>query len=506
MVRVRFAPSPTGPLHIGGVRTALYNSFFARKNGGSFILRIEDTDQTRFVPGAEAYIIESLTWCGIRFDEGPHCGGPFGPYRQSDRKEIYKQYALELIDRGHAYYAFDTAEELDVLRKSYESEKKTFQYDAQTRQNLRNSLTLGPEETSKLLHEGVPYTIRLLVPEHTEVSFDDLIRGHVVVKSENIDDKVLFKSDGMPTYHLANIVDDHLMEITHVIRGEEWLPSAPHHVLLYQAFGWERPQFAHLPLLLKPDGNGKLSKRDGDRLGFPVFPMQFTDPNTGEKSSGYRESGYFPEAFVNMLALLGWNPGDEREIMSMEEMSELFSLERVSKGGAKFDPVKARWFNHQYLQKKPLEFVADEMMRIASNLGYPLPEKEVMIRLAGMLRERADFVAEMVESCAYFFVAPESWNEADLKKHATEHSAQWLTELAKVFENTDWTTGAIDISIGDFVKSQALPAGKVYNILRISLVGGSSGPHLADILNVLGRSESLNRMTKLAQHLHSTQK
>lgn len=501
MVRVRFAPSPTGPLHIGGVRTALYNCFFAKKNGGKLILRIEDTDQTRFVEGAEKYIIESLTWSGIIFDEGPHVGGPFGPYKQSERKAMYHQYAMQLIESGNAYYAFDTAEELDNLRKECESKKENFQYDCRSRKSLRNSLTMPESEVKSMLDSGEPFTIRLKVPENSVIEFDDLIRGHVTVKSENIDDKVLFKSDGMPTYHLANIVDDHLMEITHVIRGEEWLPSAPLHVLLYRFLGWERPQFAHLPLLLKPDGNGKLSKRDGDRLGFPVFPMQWTDPKTGEKSSGYRESGYFPEAFINMLALLGWNPGDEREIMDIEEMSLAFSLDHVSKSGAKFDPVKAKWFNHQYLMKASVEDITEEFALMLEKQNIAASDKNKLKTIAGLLRERVDFVKDLPEAGRFFFEAPGSYNEADLKKHSTPDSGNWLNGLVTLFESAEWTSESIDAVISSFIKEGSLPAGKIYNILRIAMVGASSGPHLADILFLLGKEESCSRIRKMISFL-----
>ena len=351
-IRVRFAPSPTGPLHIGGVRTALYNYLFARHHGGKMILRIEDTDQNRYVPGAEDYIINSLEWTGIKFDEGVHVGGPFAPYRQSDRKEIYRKYADELISTGHAYYGFDSAEELDAKRKEAEGEKKVFTYDSSVRNFLKNSLALPKEETGQRLHSGEPYVIRFKIPENETLVFNDLIRGEITVNTNTLDDKVLFKSDGMPTYHLANIVDDHLMEISHVIRGEEWLPSLPLHILLYRSFGWESPLFAHLPLILKPEGSGKLSKRDGDRLGFPVFPLEWKDPFTGDISSGYKETGYFPETVVNMLALLGWNPGTEQEIFSMDELIHQFSMDRVGKSGSRFDPGKIKWFNHHYLISK----------------------------------------------------------------------------------------------------------------------------------------------------------
>jgi len=501
MVRVRFAPSPTGPLHIGGVRTALYNYFFAKKNNGKLILRIEDTDQTRFVEGAEKYIIDSLTWCGINFDEGPHIGGNFGPYRQSERKHIYHKYAIQLINDGYAYYAFDTAEELDALRKEYEARKATFQYDCNTRNTLRNSLTMPQGEVESLLKSGIPFTIRLKVPENSIIEFDDLIRGHVSVKSENIDDKVLFKSDGMPTYHLANIVDDHLMEVTHVIRGEEWLPSAPLHVLLYRFLGWERPAFAHLPLLLKPDGNGKLSKRDGDRLGFPVFPMQWTDPKTGEKSSGYKESGYFPDAFINMLALLGWNPGDEREIMDKQEMSVSFSLDHVSKSGAKFDPVKAKWFNHQYLVKADINDILEELKPLLKQQNFPIPDDEKLKSIIALIRYRADFIKDLPDVGNYFFVAPKTYNQSDVKKHSTPDSVAWLNSLLNNIDKAEWTSQSIDTALSAFIKENALPAGKIYNILRIAMVGASSGPHLADILFLLGKEESINRIKAIIKFL-----
>lgn len=502
MVRVRFAPSPTGPLHIGGVRTALYNYFFALKNKGELILRIEDTDQWRFVEGAEKYIIDSLTWCGIKFDEGPHIGGKFGPYRQSERKDIYKQYALYLLENDYAYYAFDTAEDLETVRKEYESRKETFQYDCKTRNKMINSLTLSLEQVKQRIENNEPYTIRLKVPSETIIEVNDIIRGKVTVKSENIDDKVIFKSDGMPTYHLANIVDDHLMEITHVIRGEEWLPSAPLHVLLYRFLGWQQPQFAHLPLLLKPDGNGKLSKRDGDRLGFPVFPMQWTDPKSGEKSSGYKESGYFPDAFINMLALLGWNPGDEREIMSLEEMSQAFSMEQVSKSGAKFDPVKAKWFNHQYLMKKDINIIADEFEKVLLKNNIEIADKNQIEAIALLLRERVDFVNDMYDAGKFFFLDPETYNEANLKKHITPNSHTWLKELATAFSSLEWNKQEIDDSISKYIKANELPAGKVYNILRIAIVGDSTGPHLTDILFILGKEKTIYRIEKLAAMLN----
>lgn len=498
MTRVRFAPSPTGPLHIGGVRTALYNYLFAQKTGGQFLLRIEDTDQTRFVPGAEQYIIESLQWCGIVFDEGVHIGGPCGPYRQSDRKEIYKKYIDILLEGGMAYYAFETAEELEILRKNAEAEKKTFQYDCTNRHLLRNSLSMTKSETDALLAAGAHYVIRLKVPAGEVVEMNDLIRGHISVNTENIDDKVLFKSDGMPTYHLANIVDDHLMEITHVIRGEEWLPSLPLHTLLYRFFEWEAPQFAHLPLLLKPEGNGKLSKRDGDRLGFPVFPLEWHDPKSGEISSGYREKGYLPQAFINMLALLGWNPGTEQEIMNIEEMAQMFSLERVSKSGAKFDPVKAKWFNHQYIQAAGEQELAEILSRQLNdeNIENDIQTAAKVIKL---IKDRIDLLPDMIGEARYFFTAPSSYDEAAVAKFGTPDTSRWLKDVADRFSlSAEWNTAGIDEILGMYVKENSLPAGKVYNAIRLSLVGASKGPHLGDIMQLIGKEESIGRLVKAA--------
>lgn len=414
MVRVRFAPSPTGPLHIGGVRTCLYNYLFAKKHNGKLLLRIEDTDQTRFVPGAEEYIIEAFDWLGIEFDEGVHVGGPHAPYKQSERMELYREFADLLIQRAWAYYAFDTPQELEQRRKEAEAQKSTFQYDTQTRSSLCNSLTLSPEEVKERLKGD--YVIRFKHPENQDITVNDLIRGEVVINTRILDDKVLFKSDGLPTYHLANIVDDHLMEITHVIRGEEWLPSAPLHVMLYRAFEWEAPQFAHLPLLLKPDGNGKLSKHDGDRLGFPVFPLEWKDPVTQEISSGYRESGYLPEAVINMLALLGWNPGNDQEVMSMEELIEQFSLDKVSKSGAKFDLDKARWFNHHYIQLCEEEQLASPLFLILKEKEIEASEEQVL-KVISLVKERVYFMTEWWEQVHYFFVAPTEYNPDVIKKN-----------------------------------------------------------------------------------------
>ncbi|OFY67143.1 MAG: glutamate--tRNA ligase, partial [Bacteroidetes bacterium RBG_13_43_22] len=432
-VRVRFAPSPTGPLHIGGVRSALYNYLYAKKNNGVFILRIEDTDQARFVEGAEEYIIDSLKWCGIMVDEGIHEGGKYGPYRQSDRKHIYRQYADVLIDKGDAYYAFDTAEKLEELRKNAEKEGKTFLYNAEVRGEMRNSISLPEKEWKKMLEKGESYVIRYKMPLNEDIHFDDMIRGHIVVNTSTLDDKVLFKSDGMPTYHLAHLVDDHLMEISHVIRGEEWLPSLPLHVLLYRSFGWEAPLFAHLPLLLKPDGKGKLSKRDGDKMGFPVFPLYWP---YGETAKGYREEGYYPEAFVNMLALLGWNPGTEKEIFSMDELIEAFSVERVHKSGSRFDPEKARWFNHHYLQQRSNNQLALEFRDYLRAQGYQYDIGDLET-IAGLVKERVSFVKDIWNETDFFFRSPDSYDKDVVKKRWFPETSSQLLELKSLLEGID---------------------------------------------------------------------
>ena len=494
-VRVRFAPSPTGPLHIGGVRTALYNYLFARKNGGKMILRIEDTDQTRFVPGAEQYIVESLNWCGIQFDESDYVGGSYGPYKQSNRKHLYKQYSDELLAKGHAYIAFDTPEELEKYRKEAEANKQTFIYNSQSRKHLRNSLTLPKQEVEALIASGTPYTVRFMIPEDREIVMHDLIRGEVHVHSNTLDDKVLFKSDGMPTYHLANIVDDHLMKISHVIRGEEWLPSMPLHVLLYEAFGWEAPRFAHLPLLLKPDGNGKLSKRDGDRLGFPVFPLFWTDPKSGETASGYKQSGYYPEAFINMLALLGWNPGTEQEIFNMEELTEAFSLDRCSKSGAKFNVEKTKWFNHEWLMRKPEEEVGKDYrqwLKEEKNIGTSL---EFAIKVAGLVKDRVNFVKEIWEQSFFFFEAPTSYDEVTVKKRWKENSAQTMRDVAEVIRNIDdFSLANIDATLNHWIETSGLSMGLVMNSLRLMLVGAGKGPHIGEIIELIGKEEVLRRI------------
>ncbi len=484
---------------MGGVRTALYNYLFARKHGGQFLLRIEDTDQTRFVPGAEDYIKESLEWCGLIPDESPWAGGPDGPYRQSDRKDLYKQYADELIAKDKAYYAFDTPEELDAMRERLKAAGVAAPaYNAVTREHMKNSLTLSADETKERLSRGDEYVIRLKVPRHAEVRFEDIIRGWVVVHSANIDDKVLFKSDGMPTYHLANIVDDHLMRITHVIRGEEWLPSAPLHVLIYEAFGWERPQFAHLPLILKPDGNGKLSKRDGDRLGFPVFSLNWTDPVSGEKSSGYRERGYYPEAFINMLALLGWNPGTDQEIMSIAQLTDLFDLERVHKGGAKFDPEKTKWFNQQYLRMRPDAELGSRLLEKLLTRGIETTHARAT-QAAGLLKERATFVDDMLEG-AYLFT-----NGSPLIDNPTaneELAKRWKPEAALAIEDfllklerlREFTPSAIETAFNEVLHEKSMKIGQVMPIYRLFVAGRIQGPGMFDVSALLGRDEVVARM------------
>lgn len=491
--RVRFAPSPTGPLHIGGVRTALYNYLFCKKFGGEILLRIEDTDQTRFVPGAEEYIVEAFRWLGINFDEGVQVGGKFAPYKQSERMHIYKQYALELVQNGWAYYAFDTPEALNECRKQAESEKRNFQYDVHTRNNLCNSLTLSEEEVKYKL-ENEHYVIRFKYPENVEIHVHDIIRGDVKIDSQLLDDKVLYKSDGLPTYHLANVVDDHLMEITHVIRGEEWLPSAPLHVMLYKAFGWEAPQFAHLPLLLKPDGNGKLSKRDGDRLGFPVFPLQWKDPQTGEISSGYRETGYLPEAVINMLALLGWNSGTEQEIMSLDELIQAFSLDKVSKSGAKFDLNKARWFNHQYMQHKTSEELSGDFEKILSEHNLQVPHDKV-IKVIELVKERIYFAKELWEQTSYFFIAPDSYNEQVIKKRWKEGVTEHLQKvLAIVLSVSPFDKITAHDAVMNYIQTNELNMGQIMNCFRLALVGDAKGPDLFEIIDFIGVDEVKKRV------------
>ena len=499
-VRVRFAPSPTGALHIGGVRTALYNYLFARQHGGDLVFRIEDTDSTRFVPGAEEYIIESFKWLGIKFDEGVSFGGNYGPYRQSERRDIYKKYVEQLLDAGKAYIAFDTPEELEAKR----AEIQNFQYDASTRMQMRNSLTMSKEEVDRLIAEGNQYVVRFKIEPGEAVHVDDLIRGDVRIMSDILDDKVLYKSaDQLTTYHLANIVDDHLMEITHVIRGEEWLPSAPLHVLLYKAFGWEdtMPRFAHLPLLLKPEGKGKLSKRDGDRLGFPVFPLEWHDPKTGEVSSGYRESGYFPEAVINFLAFLGWNPGTEREMYSIDELAELFDITKCSKAGARFDYQKGIWFNHEYILAKSAAEIAEIFAPIVAENGV----NETMDRITKvveMMKDRVNFVSELWPLCKFFFVAPTEYDEKTRKKRWKEDSAQQLGELMQVLEGIDvFSVEGQEAIVHQWIEQKEYKLGNIMNAWRLTLAGEGKGPGMFDISAFLGKQETLDRMKRAIEIL-----
>jgi glutamyl-tRNA synthetase len=495
-IRVRFAPSPTGALHIGGVRTALFNYLFAKRNGGDFLLRIEDTDQNRYVPGAEDYIIESLKWCGLIPDEGVGFGGEFAPYRQSERKEIYKKYVAQLLEGGWAYYAFDTPEELDTLRTEAEKNKQVFAYGTETRGNLKNSLSLPQKEVEERLNSGEHYVVRFRMPENLDVTEEDLIRGSVTFNTKQLDDKVIFKSDGMPTYHLANVVDDHLMEITHVIRGEEWLSSMPLHVLLYRAFGWEetRPRFAHLPLILKPEGKGKLSKRDGDKMGFPVFPLEWRDPETGEISRGYREDGYFPEAVINLLALLGWNPGTEQEFFSKEELSEIFSLERVVKAGSRFDPEKAKWFNKHYFQQKTETELAGLFKPILVGKGVTAPDEKIL-EIIKEVKERCEFVSDLWDQSFYFFQPPSSYDEQAIKKRWKADTPEKLGEIAILFSSVeDWKYDTIKETFSDFMNGKGWGFGEVMNPVRICLVGNTVGPDLFRILELLGKEESTQRI------------
>lgn len=499
-VRVRFAPSPTGALHIGGVRTALYNYLFARQHGGDLVFRIEDTDSNRFVPGAEEYIIESFRWLGIKFDEGVSFGGEHGPYRQSERRSIYKKYVDQLLAADKAYIAFDTPEQLEAKR----AEIQNFQYDARTRGEMTNSLTLPKEEVERRIADGEQYVVRFKVEPGIDVHIDDMIRGHVVIKSDILDDKVLYKSaDELPTYHLANIVDDHLMEITHVIRGEEWLPSAPLHVLLYRAFGWEdtMPTFAHLPLLLKPEGKGKLSKRDGDRLGFPVFPLEWHDPKTGDVSSGYRESGYFPEAVVNLLALLGWNPGTEQELFTLDELVEAFDIHKCSKAGARFDYQKGIWFNHEYMLKKSNEEVANLFAPIVANNGVD-ETMERITQVVAMMKDRVNFVKELWPLCSFFFIAPTEYDEKTVKKRWKADSAKVMSELADVLEGIDdFSVEGQEPVVMKWVEEKGYKLGDVMNAFRLTLVGIGKGPGMFDISAFLGKEETLKRLRKAIEVL-----
>lgn len=495
-VRVRFAPSPTGPLHIGGVRTALYNYLFARQHGGDMILRIEDTDSQRFVPGAEQYINESLAWLGIKIDEGVSEGGAYGPYKQSERRDIYREHVKMLLDNGKAYIAFDTPEELDAKRQ----EVANFQYDASTRLSMRNSLSLPKEEVDKLIADGEKYVVRFMIEPGRDVVVNDLIRGKVTINSSVLDDKVLYKSaDDLPTYHLANIVDDHLMLVSHVIRGEEWLPSAPLHVLLYEAFGWAdtMPDFVHLPLLLKPDGKGKLSKRDGDRLGFPVFPLEWHDPKSGEISSGYRESGYLPEAVVNFLALLGWNPGDDTEIMSMDELIAKFSLDHCSKSGAKFDFEKGKWFNHKYIQEEPDATLAEMFKPILKENGVNVEDfsDEYITRAVAMVKDRVNFVRDLWDVTRFFFVAPTEYEEKAVKKRWKEDSPAVMTELVEVLRGLeDFSCAAAEPAVLGWITDKGYHMGNVMNAFRLTVVGECKGPHMFDITELIGKEETMKRV------------
>lgn len=499
-VRVRFAPSPTGALHIGGVRTALYNYLFARQHGGDFVFRIEDTDSNRFVPGAEEYIIESFRWLGIKFDEGVSFGGEHGPYRQSERRAIYRKYVDQLLDAGKAYIAFDTPEKLEAKRQDI----KNFQYDAHTRMMMRNSLTLPAEEVERLIADGNQYVVRFKIEPGEDVHVNDMIRGDVVIKSDILDDKVLYKSaDELPTYHLANIVDDHLMEISHVIRGEEWLPSAPLHVLLYRAFGWEdtMPRFAHLPLLLKPDGKGKLSKRDGDRLGFPVFPLEWHDPKTGEVSNGFREQGYFPEAVINFLALLGWNPGTEQEMFTLDELVEQFDITKCSKAGARFDYQKGIWFNHEYILRKSNEEISKLFAPIVAGNGID-ESMERITKVVSMMKDRVSFVKELWPLCSFFFIPPTEYDEKTVRKRWKENSAQVMGELAEVLEGIDdFSLENQEHIVMAWVESKGYKLGDVMNAFRLTLVGEGKGPGMFDISAFLGKEETLRRLRRAIEVL-----
>ncbi len=498
-IRVRFAPSPTGPLHMGGVRTALFNYLFAKKHNGDFILRIEDTDQNRFVPGAEAYILKSLEWTGLLPDEGPGIGGDFGPYRQSERKGLYKKYAAQLVEAGWAYLAFDTPEEMEQLRKEAEAAKETFSYGISTRKRLNNSLALSEKAVKEKIAAGEKYVIRFKMPEDADVTENDLIRGSVTFNTtRSLDDKVLFKSDGMPTYHLANVVDDHLMNISHVIRGEEWLSSLPLHVLLYRALGWEdsKPVFAHLPLILKPKGKGKLSKRDGDKMGFPVFPLEWKDPRTGEVFRGYREDGYFPEAFVNLLALLGWNPGTEEEFFSLQELTGKFSLDRVVKSGSRFNPEKAKWINNHYFQKKPAKELVELFQPVLKEKGVASPDEKTEIVIAE-IKERCVFLHDLWDQGHFFFRPPATYDEKTVQKRWKEDTPGKLTAIAELFEKAEtWEAGAIKELFSGFMNEKEWSFGAVMNPLRICLVGGNVGPDLFQICEILGKQETISRIRK----------
>ena len=498
--RVRFAPSPTGALHLGGARTALYDYLFAKNQGGEFILRIEDTDQTRFVEGAEDYIMEALEWCGIVPDESPKHGGPYGPYRQSERRDIYDKYTEEILKTDYAYIAFDTPEELDAIRAEFEAKGDVFSYNYQTRERLRNSISLSEEEVQKLIDDKVPYVVRFKMPFDRTLNLTDIIRGKSSVNTNTLDDKVLVKNDGMPTYHFANIIDDHEMKISHVIRGEEWLPSMGLHVLLYEAFGWEAPEFAHLSLILKPEGKGKLSKRDGDKFGFPVFPLDFTDPTTGAISNGYREQGYFPEAFINFLALLGWSPADDKEILSLEEMTKEFDLYKVHKAGARFSKEKAEWFNQQYLQKKSNEELLDLFKQLPEVASSTLSDEQ-LLTIVSLMKERATFVKDMYIGGEFFFKAPTSYEEKAAKKAWGETTSEVISGLAKTLENVEFNAENLKNTIHDYAEAKSLGMGKVMMPLRLTLVGELKGPYVPDIMQLIGKEETISRMKNALEKL-----
>ena len=502
-VRVRFAPSPTGPLHIGGVRTALFNYLFAKKYNGTFVLRIEDTDQTRYVANAEKYIIDALEWCNIPIDEGPGKNEKFGPYRQSERKYLYKKYADNLIETGWAYYCFDTTEELEAHRKEHEASGKTFIYNWHNRDqgSLVNSLVLTDNEVQSRINSGENYVIRFKTPQDELLRMEDEIRGNIKIDTNTLDDKILFKGDGMPTYHLANIVDDHLMEISHVIRGEEWLPSMPLHILLYRAFGWNTPKFAHLPLILKPVGKGKLSKRDGDKLGFPVFPLEYTNEVSGDISRGYKEDGYFPESFINMLAFLGWNPGTEQEIFSLKELVDNFDLKRVSKSGAKFSPEKARWFNQQYMQAKSDIELTDLYLPILEQKGIT-KDKDFVLNVVSSIKERAVFVGDFWDLSSFFFETPTSYDAKASKKNWKEGTSELMTELIKIISSIeDFSSENTEKEIKEWITAKEIGFGKVMQPLRLSLVGKLAGPHLFDIIAMIGKEEAIKRLENAIEKL-----
>ena len=499
-VRVRFAPSPTGPLHLGGVRTALYDYLFAKHNSGDFILRIEDTDTQRYVPGSEEYIMEALEWIGMVPDESPKHGGPYAPYRQSERRDIYDRYTEQILKTDYAYLAFDTPEELDQIRAEFEAKGDVFAYNDETRNRLRNSISLPEEEVKKLLEEKTPYVIRFKMPLDRIINLNDIIRGKFSVNTNTLDDKVLVKNDGMPTYHFANIIDDHEMKITHVIRGEEWLPSMALHVLLYEAMGWDAPEFAHLSLILKPEGKGKLSKRDGDKFGFPVFPLNFTDPTTGNTSAGYREEGYLPDAFINMVAMLGWSPADNKEIVSMDEMIKEFDLNKVHKAGARFSAEKAKWFNQQYLQLTPNEAILPEFKKVLAENNVEVSDEKAL-KIIGLMKERATFVKDIYNDGKFFFHAPESFDEKASKKAWSPETAVLMQELAETISTVDFKAETIKESIHHLAEAKGLGMGKVMMPLRLSLVGELKGPDVPDLMEMIGKEETISRITKAIETL-----